>query len=83
MAPANGDAAAPSASEAKAGAATRQSRSGAVLQSIVKVRTRAVPNGAQQRDLGQEREGTDVVIGDDVIVTVGYLIVEADEVEPR
>ena len=42
---------------------------------------RAVPNARSSATLGQEREGTGVVIGDDgLIVTIGYLIVEADEV---
>jgi len=51
------------------------------FQSIVKVRARAVPNARSSATLGEEREGTGVVIGEDgLIVTVGYLIVEADEV---
>jgi serine protease Do len=51
------------------------------FQSIFKVRARAVPNARSSATLGQEREGTGVVIGDDgLVVTVGYLIVEADEV---
>ena len=51
------------------------------FQSIFKVRARAVPNARSSATLGQEREGTGVVIGDDgLIVTIGYLIVEADEV---
>jgi S1-C subfamily serine protease len=51
------------------------------FQSIFKVRVRAVPNARSSATLGQEREGTGVVIGDDgLIVTIGYLIVEADEV---
>ena len=60
---------------------------GKILQSIFKVRARAVPNARSSATLGQEREGTGVVIGDDgLVVTVGYLIVEADEVslvDPR
>ena len=40
-----------------------------------------MPNARSSATLGQEREGTGVVIGDDgLIVTIGYLIVEADEV---
>jgi len=51
------------------------------FQSIFKVKTRAVPNARSSATLGEEREGTGVVIGDDgLIVTIGYLIVEADEV---
>ena len=51
------------------------------FKSILKVRTRAVPNARSSATLGQEREGTGVVIGDDgLVVTIGYLIVEADDV---
>jgi S1-C subfamily serine protease len=51
------------------------------FQSIFKVKIRAVPNARSSATLGQEREGTAVVIGDDgLLVTIGYLIVEADEV---
>ena len=51
------------------------------FQSIYKVKTRAVPNARSSATLGQEREGTAVVIGDDgLLVTIGYLIVEADDV---
>ena len=40
-----------------------------------------MPNARSSATLGQEREGTGVVIGDDgLVVTIGYLIVEADEV---
>ena len=51
------------------------------FKSIFKVRVGAVPNARSSATLGQEREGTGVVIGDDgLVVTIGYLIVEADEV---
>ena len=51
------------------------------FQSIFKVKIRAVPNARSSATLGQEREGTAVVIADDgLLVTIGYLIVEADEV---
>jgi len=47
----------------------------------VKVRMRAVPGARSAATLGQEREGTGIVIGDGLILTIGYLIVEADEVQ--
>ena len=51
------------------------------FQSIVKIQARAVPNARSSATLGQEREGTGIVIGEDgLILTIGYLIVEADEV---
>jgi S1-C subfamily serine protease len=47
----------------------------------VKVTTRAVPDAHSAATLGAEREGSGVVIGrDGLVLTIGYLIVEADEV---
>ena len=41
-----------------------------------------MPNARSAATLGQEREGTGIVIGEDgLILTIGYLIVEADEVQ--
>ena len=52
-----------------------------LFKAIVKVEVRAVPDARSAATLGKEREGTGVVIGEDnLIVTIGYLIVEADEV---
>jgi len=72
----------PEAPEPKAAAANAEAPDpGRFFQSIVKVRARAVPNARSSVSLGQEREGTGVIIGDDgLILTIGYLIVEADEV---
>lgn len=51
------------------------------FQSVVKVQARAVPNARSSASLGREREGTGIVIGDgELVLTIGYLIVEADEV---
>jgi len=51
------------------------------FQSIVKVQTRAVADARSSASLGQEREGTGIVIGEGgLVLTIGYLIVEADEV---
>jgi serine protease Do len=48
---------------------------------IVKVNVQAVPDARSSATLGAEREGTGVVIGENgLILTIGYLIVEADEV---
>ena len=49
---------------------------------IVKVQTRSIPDARSAETLGNEREGTGVVIGDNgLILTIGYLIVEADDVK--
>jgi S1-C subfamily serine protease len=53
-----------------------------LFAAIVKVQTRAVPNARTASQLGQERDGSGILIGDDgLILTIGYLIVEADEVK--
>ena len=52
-----------------------------VFGAIVKVSTHAIPDARSSATLGSEREGTGVVIGDNgLILTIGYLIVEADDV---
>ena len=51
------------------------------FQAFVKVQTRAVPDARSSASLGTEREGTGVVISDDgLVLTIGYLIIEADQV---
>jgi S1-C subfamily serine protease len=74
--------AAPAAADSKTDAANPAAPDAErFFKSIFKVRVRAVPNARSSATLGQEREGTGVVIGDDgLVVTIGYLIVEADEV---
>ncbi|MEO5699050.1 MAG: S1C family serine protease [Casimicrobiaceae bacterium] len=48
---------------------------------VVKVEARAVPDARSNATLGAEREGTGVVIGaDGLVLTIGYLVVEAEEV---
>ena len=52
-----------------------------IFNAIVKVSMHAIPNARSSATLGSEREGTGVVIGDNgLILTIGYLIVEADDV---
>lgn len=52
------------------------------FSAIVKVQARALPNARSAATLGTEREGTGVVIdADGLIVTIGYLVIEADEVK--
>ena len=69
--------AAPSASKGPAEAIDAEKLFGA----IVKVNVQAIPDARSSATLGAEREGTGVVIGENgLILTIGYLIVEADEV---
>jgi S1-C subfamily serine protease len=51
------------------------------FSAIVKVRAHALPDARTAAMLGSEREGTGTVIDKDgLILTIGYLIIEADEV---
>jgi S1-C subfamily serine protease len=50
--------------------------------SVVKVRSKAVADARSSRSLGQQREGTGVVIDSSgLVMTIGYLIIEAENVE--
>jgi S1-C subfamily serine protease len=63
-------------------ATTETADANRLFTAIVKVQTRAVPNARSAATLGQERDGSGIVIGDGgLILTIGYLIVEADEVK--
>ena len=55
---------------------------GKLFGAIVKVSTRSVPDARSAESLGEMREGTGVVIGKDgLVLTIGYLIVEAQDVQ--
>jgi serine protease Do len=54
----------------------------AFFAAIVKIETHALPDARSAATLGTEREGTGVVIAKDgLILTIGYLLVEADDVK--
>ena len=62
--------------------ATAQSNLTVDALSVVKIRSKAVPNARSGRSLGPNREGTGVVIDSEgLVLTIGYLIVEAETVE--
>jgi len=52
-----------------------------LFAAVVKVSVQVIPDARSAETLGSEREGSGVVIGDrGLILTIGYLIIEADEV---
>ena len=52
------------------------------IAAVVKLKTRALPNARSLNSLGAEREGSAIVIGpNNLLLTIGYLIVEAETVE--
>ena len=49
---------------------------------VVGVKVKALPNARSNDTLGEERNGSGILIRDDgLILTIGYLIMEADQVE--
>lgn len=53
-----------------------------VLAAVVRVRMKAIPDARSSATLGQNREGTGVVIDPrGYIVTIGYVVIEADSIE--
>jgi S1-C subfamily serine protease len=74
----------PKSAVAKPDAAASESKvdAEALFRAIVKVAVKAVPGARSSATLGAEREGSGIVIDKDgLIVTIGYLIVEADDVQ--
>jgi S1-C subfamily serine protease len=50
--------------------------------SVVGIRTQAVEDARSNRTLGPQREGSGIVIGpDNLVVTIGYLVLEAEQVQ--
>lgn len=55
-----------------------------VQQALVLVTTRSIEGAPSERTLGRSRQGTGVVIGpDNLILTIGYLVLEAEHIEVR
>src|SRR5207248_9124891 len=53
-----------------------------MLAAVVRVRMKAIPNARSNTTLGSSREGTGVVIDErGHIVTIGYIVIEADSIE--
>ena len=52
-----------------------------IMKSVVALQVRADPESPSSRSLGPQRIGTGVVIGDNLILTVGYLLIEAEDID--
>ena len=53
-----------------------------LLSSVVRIKTYINPDGRTVDNLGQERDGSGIVIDDEgLILTIGYLMVEAHAAE--
>jgi S1-C subfamily serine protease len=51
------------------------------MQSVVGVQTRSDEQASTARTLGQQRQGSGVVIAPDTVLTIGYLLLEAETVD--
>ena len=51
------------------------------LTGLVKVQTRASPAARSGATLGMQREGSGILLSAKLVLTIGYLVMEADEVE--
>jgi len=59
-----------------------QDEAGEMLSAVVRVKMKAIPGARSNRNLGENREGTGVVIDDrGHIITIGYIVIEADSIE--
>jgi serine protease Do len=52
-----------------------------IMQSVVGVQTRSDEQANTARTLGQQRQGSGVVIAPDTVLTIGYLLLEAETVD--
>lgn len=53
----------------------------ATLSAIMRVRTRVVPGARTAAILGERREGTGVLVREGYVLTIGYLVIEAESIE--
>ncbi len=52
-----------------------------LMQSVVAVQSRTDEDASSVRTLGQRRQGSGVVIAPDLVLTIGYLLIEAQSVD--
>ncbi|MSQ63383.1 MAG: serine protease [Betaproteobacteria bacterium] len=51
------------------------------FSSVVRVRTRILPNARSAATLGPQREGSGVLVRDGFVATIGYLVIESESIE--
>lgn len=51
------------------------------LSAVVRVKARILPNARSAESLGTTREGNGVLIRDNFVLTIGYLVIEAEGIE--
>jgi len=61
--------------------AAAQEKPEEILSAVVAVQAKAMPNARSAATLGPERRGTGVLIRDGFVLTIGYLVTEAESVQ--
>src|SRR6188474_2561067 len=51
------------------------------LSAVVRVRAKILPNARSTATLGQQREGSGALVRDGYVLTIGYLVIEAEAIE--
>ena len=51
------------------------------LSAVVRVKARILPNARSAESLGTTREGNGVLIRENLVLTIGYLVIEAEGIE--
>lgn len=51
------------------------------LAAVMRVRARILPNARSVQTLGAQREGNGVLVRDNLVLTIGYLVIEAEAIE--
>lgn len=52
-----------------------------LLAAVVQVRTKILPNARSLATLGPQRQGTGVLVREGYVLTIGYLVIEAEAIE--
>lgn len=53
----------------------------ALLAAVVQVRSKILPNARTLATLGAQRQGTGVLVREGIVLTIGYLVIEAESIE--
>src|SRR5215510_212543 len=64
-----------------AAAAFAQDKPEETLSAVVAVNAKAPPDARSAATLGTQRQGAGVLIGDGYVLTIGYLVIEADTIQ--
>jgi len=71
----------PAFAQEKAAQEKAQAEAEQTLAAVVRVKARILKDARSNATLGPEREGSGVLIRDGYVVTIGYLVIEAESVE--